>query len=130
MTTNADIVRTVTAALERGDALAVMAHLSRDVLWTIHAADTEAAPWFGQYRGKRAVSEFLAVLASVGFTATPQTALIADGDTVVTLAHLAFDGPNGTHVECHEAQIWRLDDEQIVFVDVFLDTAAVSAGFR
>jgi ketosteroid isomerase-like protein len=130
VTSNADIVRTVTAALDRGDALAVMAHLSRDVVWTIHAEDVEAAPWFGQYRGKRAVAELLEVLATIGFTETPQTGFVADGDTVVTLAHLVFDGPNGRHVETDEAQIWHLVDGRIVTVDVLLDTAAVAAGFR
>ena len=130
MTSNADIVRSVTGALEQGDPLAVMAHVARDVVWTIHAEDPDAAPWFGVYRGKRAVIDLLAALADINFTSAAQTDFMADGDTVVTVARLVFDGPNGHHVETDEVQIWKLADGKIVTVDVLLDTAAVAAGFR
>jgi ketosteroid isomerase-like protein len=126
---NADIVRSVTQAMERGDQLAVMGHVTRDVVWNVHAADPAAAPWFGAHEGKRGVARFLDELASVGFTQAEQRGLHADGDTVVTETHLAFDGPNGTHVEVDEVQVWRLVDGRISSVDVFLDTAAVAAAF-
>ncbi len=130
MTSNADIVRSVTTALEQGDAFGVMAHVARDVVWTVHAQDTTAAPWFGVYRGKRAVIDLLAALADIEFTSADQSDLIADGDTVVTIARLIFDGPSGHHVETDEVQVWKLVDGKIVTVDVLLDTAAVAAGFR
>ena len=130
MTSNADIVRSVTTALEQGDAFGVMAHLARNVVWTIHAEDTTAAPWFGVHRGKKGVMDLLAALAEVDFTSADQADLITDGDTVVTVARLIFDGPSGRHVETDEAQIWKLVDGKIVTVDVLLDTAAVAAGFR
>src|SRR5450755_4645431 len=58
--TNADIVRTVTEALGRGDLLAVMGLVSRDVRWAVNAADREAAPWFRVYQGKRSLPDFFA----------------------------------------------------------------------
>jgi ketosteroid isomerase-like protein len=115
--------------MEQGDPLAVMAHLTRDVVWHVHAADPDAVPWFGVFEGKRAVAGFLDTLASIGFTEATQTGLLADGDRVVTFAHLAFDGPTGTHVEVDEVQVWRLADGRVAAVDIFLDTAAVAAAF-
>ncbi len=109
--------------------MAVMAHVTRDIVWNVHAARPEAAPWFGVFKGKRAIADFLAALATVGFTEAAHTGMLADGDQVVTLTHLAFDGPNGTHVEVDEVQVWRLVDGKVASVDVFLDTAAVAAAF-
>jgi ketosteroid isomerase-like protein len=126
---NAEIVRSTTQALERGDQLAVMGNLARDIVWHVHAAEPGAAPWFGVHEGKRGIAHLLDDLASVRFTRARNTAMIAEGDTVVTLAELAFDGSNGRHVEVDEVQVWRLDGGKIVSVDVFLDTAAVAAAF-
>ena len=61
--TNADIVRTVTDALGRGDLLAVMGLVGRDVRWAVNAADREAAPWFRVYQGKRSLPDFFAELS-------------------------------------------------------------------
>ena len=115
--------------MERGDNLAVMGHVARNVVWTVHAAEPDAAPWFGVYEGKRGIADFLDDLASVGFTRVETTDLVAEGDTVMTVAQLAFDGSNGRHVEFGEVQVWRLADGKIVSVDVYLDTAAIAAGF-
>jgi ketosteroid isomerase-like protein len=106
-----------------------MGHVTRDVVWNVHAADAGAAPWFGVYQGKRGIAEFLADLASVGFTRAETTDLVAEGDTVMTVTELAFDGPNGLHVEVGEVQVWRLVDGRIASVDVYLDTAAIAAAF-
>lgn len=129
MATNSEIVRSVTRAMEQGDPLAVMAHVTRDVVWNVHAAEPDAAPWFGVWQGKRAIAGFLDALASVGFTEAAHTGMLADGDRVVTLTHLAFDGPGGRHVEVDEVQVWRLVDGRVASVDVFMDTAAVAAAF-
>ena len=129
MTSNSDIVRSTTQAMARGDNLAVMGHVARNVVWNVHAADPGAAPWFGVYEGKRGIADFLDYLASVGFTRAETTDLIAEGDTVTTVTELAFDGSNGLHVEVGEVQVWRLVDGKIVSVDVYLDTAAIAAAF-
>ena len=130
VTSNSEIVRSITQAMARGDNLAVMGHVTRNVVWNVHAADPDAAPWFGIYEGKRGIASFLDDLASVGFTRAETTDLIAEGDTVMTVTELAFDGPNGRHVEVGEVQVWRLVDGKIASVDVFLDTAAIAAAFE
>jgi ketosteroid isomerase-like protein len=127
--TNSEIVRSVTRAMEQGDPLAVFAHLARDVVWNVHAAEPDAAPWLGVFEGRRGVAKLLDALSTIGFTEAAHTGMLADGDHVVTLTHLAFDGANGTHVELDEVQVWRLVDGKVASVDVFLDTAAVAAAF-
>ena len=67
MTSNADIVRSATEALARGDLLAVMGMVDRNVRWAVSAADRDAAPWFGVYEGKRSLPDFFAELAELDF---------------------------------------------------------------
>ena len=129
MPTNADIVRTVTDALGRGDLLAVMGLVARDVRWAVNAADRTAAPWFKVYEGKRSLPEFFAELARVTFTDFTLKATLSEGDLVVTWLHVAFTTPTGGSVDMEEVQIWRLADGKVTSVDTLLDTAAVGAAF-
>ncbi len=129
MTSNADIVRSVTEALARGDLLAVMGMVDRDVRWAVSAADRDAAPWFRVYQGKRSLPDFFAQLAELEFGEFTLKALLSEGDLVMTWLHVAFTSPKGRVVEMEEVQIWRLADGKIVSVDTLLDTAAVGAAF-
>lgn len=129
MTSNADIVRSATEALARGDLLAVMGMVDRNVRWAVSAADRDAAPWFGVYEGKRSLPDFFAELAELDFGEFTLKALLADGDLVMTWLHVAFTSPKGRAVEMEEVQIWRLAGGKIVSVDTLLDTAAVGAAF-
>jgi ketosteroid isomerase-like protein len=126
---NADIVKTVTEALGRGDLLAVMGLVAKDVRWAVNAADRDAAPWFGVYQGKRSLPDFFAELAKLTFTDFTLKALVADGDLVMSWLHVAFTSPNGRSVDMEEVQIWRLVDGKVRSVDTLLDTAAVGAAF-
>ncbi len=129
MTSNADIVRSATEALSRGDLLAVMGMVDRNVRWAVSAADRDAAPWFGVYEGKRSLPDFFAHLAELDFGEFTLKALLADDDLVMTWLHVAFTSPKGRAVEMEEVQIWRLAGGKIVSVDTLLDTAAVGAAF-
>ena len=128
MTTNADIVRAASDAVVRGDALALMGHLTSDVRWEVHAADPDAAPWFGVYRGKREVLQFLEDIAAIGPVEITDRALVAEGDLVVTWAHVKFRGPSGREADIDEAHFWHLVSGRIDTVDILLDTAAVAAA--
>jgi len=129
VSSNADIVRAATEALERGDSLALMGLVSRDVRWTVAAADETAAPWFGTYRGKRALVDMLAALADVEFTEITERAFVAQGDVVMVWLRIGLDAPTGRHVDMQEVQVWQLSDGKIVAVEVLTDTAAVAAAF-
>jgi ketosteroid isomerase-like protein len=126
---NADIVRTVTEALGRGDLLAVMGLVAKDVRWAVNAADKEAAPWFQVYEGKRSLPDFFAELSELAFTDFTLKAMLSDGDLVMTWLHVAFTSPQGRAVDMEEAQIWQLADGKVQSVDTLLDTAAVGAAF-
>ena len=128
MESNAAIVRSVTRAMAQGEPLTVMALVTRDVVWNVHAADPDGAPWFGVRVGRRGIADLLDALASVTCTETAPTEFLADGDRVVTLAHLTLAGPDGTHLDFDEVQVWRMVDGKVAAVDVFLDTAAVAAA--
>jgi ketosteroid isomerase-like protein len=129
MRTNVDTVRAVTEALGRGDLLAVMGMVSKDVRWAVNAADREAAPWFGVYQGKRSLPDFFAELARLTFTDFTLKAILSEDDLVMTWLHVAFTSPLGREVDMEEVQIWRLADGKVTSVDTLLDTAAVAAAF-
>lgn len=129
MRSNVDTVRAVTEALGRGDLLAVMGMVSKDVRWAVNAADREAAPWFGVYQGKRSLPDFFAELAELDFSDFTLKAILSDGDLVITWLHVAFTSPLGREVDMEEVQIWQLADGKVTSVDTLLDTAAVAAAF-
>jgi len=129
MRSNVDTVTAVTEALGRGDLLAVMGMVSKDVRWVVNAADREAAPWFGVYQGKRSLPDFFAELAKLNFTDFTLKAILSDGDLVITWLHVAFTSPLGREVDMEEVQIWQLADGKVTSVDTLLDTAAVAAAF-
>ncbi|MGH9080531.1 MAG: nuclear transport factor 2 family protein [Acidimicrobiales bacterium] len=119
----------MTEALGRGDLLAVMGLVAKDVRWAVNAADRDAAPWFRVYQGKRSLPDFFAQLAELTFTDFTLKAMLSDGDLVITWLHVAFTGPSGRGVDMEEVQIWQLADGKVTSVDTLLDTAAVGAAF-
>ena len=129
MRSNIDTVKEVTEALGRGDPLAVMGMVSKDVRWAVNAADREAAPWFGVYQGKRSLPDFFAELSKLTFTDFTLKGILSDGDLVMTWLHVAFTTPLGRQVDMEEVQIWQLADGKVTSVDTLLDTAAVAAAF-
>ncbi|MGO8871950.1 MAG: nuclear transport factor 2 family protein [Acidimicrobiales bacterium] len=129
MSSNADIITTVTEALGKGDLLTVMGLVTTDVRWAVAAADREAAPWFRVYEGKRSLPDFFAELSKVTFTDFTLKAVLSEGDLVMTWLHVAFTSPKGRPVEMDEVQIWQLSDGKVQSVDTLLDTAAVGAAF-
>jgi len=126
---NPDIDRTITGALGRGDLLAVMGLVSRDVRWAVNAADRDAAPWSCVYQGKRSPPGFFAELSRPTFTDFTLQAVLTDGDLPITWLHVAFTSPKGRDVGIEEVQIWQLADGKARSVDTLLDTAAVGAAF-
>lgn len=125
----AAVVQAVTEALARGDLLAVMAHVTRDVEWAVCAADRAAAPWFGVYRGRRELPAMFEALSTVQFDDFTLRRLVSDGDLVFTWLHVAFTAPGGRPVDTEEVQIWELEGAQVRRVHTLLDTAAVAAAF-
>jgi ketosteroid isomerase-like protein len=124
-----DTVRLIQEALGRGDIMAPMAHMARDVRFAVNCTDREAAPFFGEYRGRQGVAAFFEAMDVVDMTAFDIKAVIGEGDLVMVWLHMAFTAPTGRTVDMDETQIWRFRDDKVISVDLFPDTLAVAAAF-
>jgi len=129
MSGNADTVRLVQESLGRGDIMAPMAHLSKDVRWAVNTADREAAPWFGKYRGRQGVVAFFEAMSVVTMNMFETRAVIGDGDLVVVLLHMAFTSPKQREVEMDEVQVWQFHEGKVQSVELYPDTLAVAQAF-
>jgi len=130
MPSNTEIVDIVSDAIAEGDAMKVMAWVAKDICWTAQAADHDAAPWFGVFRGKRGLLDLFASFTTVEYTEVSRKAIVAQDDLVMTWVHVGFVGPSGISAETDEVLIWRFAEGKIVAVDGMFDTAAVAAAFR
>jgi ketosteroid isomerase-like protein len=127
---NVDTVRAIQEALGRGDIMAPMAHLAKDVRWAVACTDRQAAPFFGEYTGRQGVLAFMQAMDVVTMDDFEIKAVIGQGDLVAVWLHMAFTAPTGRRVDMDETQIWRFrPDGKIVSVDLFPDTQAVAAAF-
>jgi ketosteroid isomerase-like protein len=106
-----------------------MGKLSKDIRWSVNAADRHAAPWFRVCEGRRSVPEFFSELAKVEFSDFTLKAGIGEGDIVATWLHVAFTGSSGRSMDMEEVQIWQFENGKVQSVDILLDTAAVAAVF-
>ena len=67
----------------------------------------------GRTRASGRSSIFFDALGTVEFTSTHRTAMVADGDLVITWLHVAFTSPKGRDVDMEEVQIWQLADGKV-----------------
>jgi ketosteroid isomerase-like protein len=127
--TPVETVRQIQDALSRGDIMAPMAHFSKKVRWAVATADRRAAPFFGEYTGRRGVAAFMEAMGVVDMEAFDIKAIFGDGDHVAVWLHMAFTAPTGKTVDMDETQIWTFSEGKVVAVDLFPDTGAVAAAF-
>ena len=124
-----ETVRQIQEALGRGDIMAPMAHLSRNVRWAVACADRDAAPFFKEYTGRQGVVAFMEAMGVVEMTAFEIKAIFGQGDHVAVWLHMAFTAPTGRSVDMDETQIWTFSEGKVVAVDLFPDTLAVADAF-
>ena len=124
-----ETVRQIQEALGRGDIMAPMAHLSRNVRWAVACADRDAAPFFKEYTGRQGVVAFMEAMDVVEMTDFEIKAVFGEGDLVVVWLHMAFIAPSGRTVDMDETQVWTFAEGKVIAVDLFPDTAAVAAAF-
>lgn len=128
---NLKIVRGVYEAFARTDILAVLAALDDDVEW-IMPGPPETLPFAGVWRGRDAVSRFLAILTgTLSFEQFEPRTFLADADTVVVLGHsrdrmLA----TGRIVEMEWAAVITLREGKVICYQVYEDTAAFVEALR
>jgi ketosteroid isomerase-like protein len=114
------------AALKAGDAEALRAVVTPDIVVTYHGRPG-LLPWTGVWRGFDAYRDFLSrVGAALEILAVTPVARIPDGDRVVVL----LDGrwrarATGCQVAARVVNIFTLRDGRVAGYEVFHDTAAL-----
>lgn len=127
--TPVDVVRGIQEALGRGDLMAPMAHLARDVVWRQSVTRRDAAPWFAEYRGRQGVLAFFEALSQVQMREFTIRAVVGDEHVVMAWLRVAWTAPSGREVDMDEVQIWRFEGAKVVAVDLVSDTLAVADAF-
>jgi len=113
-----------------GDLLESMAHLAKNVHWRVNVTDREAAPWFGDYRGRQGVLAFFEAMTNAAEVTTYDIlSIVGDGDVVVVWLHLAFAFPDGRQVDMDETQVWVFEDGKVKEMEMFVDTLAIASAF-
>ena len=126
---NVDTVRHIQEALGRGDIMAPMAHMARNVRWVVNCARDDVVPFYREYLGRQGVAAFMEAMGAVEMTAFEIKAIFGEGDLVAVWLHMAFTAPSGRSVDMDETQIWTFADGKVVSVDLFPDTLAVADAF-
>jgi ketosteroid isomerase-like protein len=106
-----------------------MSHYARDVRWTVHG-DPDAAPWFGQFVGRRGVVDFFEALSVVAMEKFEIRAIDGSDDLVAAWLHVVWTSPKDRRVDMDELQIWRFDGPKVTSVDLFCDTLQVARAFE
>jgi ketosteroid isomerase-like protein len=120
-----ETVQKIYEAFGRGDADAFFACLTDDVDWATEAADTTAAPWFGQFVGKERVGAWLEEIAKASEVAefTPLTVAANDTD-VLAVVRLAYTvRATGRSTVTHQHHWYRFRDGKVCFYRGSEDTA-------
>jgi ketosteroid isomerase-like protein len=126
---NVATVRHIQEAIGRGDILAPMAHMSRNVRWAVACTDRQAAPFFKEYNGRQGIAAFMQDMDVVEMTAFEVKSVFGQGDLVCVRLHMAFTTPTGRGVDMDETQIWTFSEGKVISVDLFPDTQAVAGAF-
>ncbi len=123
MSSNAQIIRSVYAALQTGDIPSALAAMAAEIVWN----EAENFPYADKnpYIGPDAVLHgVFARLGSEwnGFAVRPEE-LIDAGDTIVTLGRYGgAPKATGTKINAQFAHVWRLKNGKIVGFQQYTDT--------
>jgi len=129
VSTSLETVRAIQEALGRGEIMFAIGHLARDVRWSVNVADRGAAPWFGEYRGRRGALAFYEAMSVVDLTTYDVRSIVGDDEVVMVWLHMEFTAPSGRAVAMDEVQVWAFDGAKVREVEFFPDTLAVAAAF-
>jgi ketosteroid isomerase-like protein len=112
MSKNISTVEAIYAAFGRGDAAAILEHLSDDVAWEYQPISHDM-PWIQNRRGRAGAGEFLATAAKeLKFTRFEVNAIVANEHIVIALCSLeASVVRNGRQmIEVDEPHVWHFDE--------------------
>jgi ketosteroid isomerase-like protein len=127
---NEQVVRTMYAALQRGDIPGVLDTLAEDIEWRI--AGPSELPYAGVHRGRDEVARFFATFGKASeFEVFEPQEYFSRGDKVVVLGHERQRvKATGRVVETEWAMVFTLRAGTIARFHNFVDTHAVAAAHR
>jgi ketosteroid isomerase-like protein len=113
MSKHLSTVQSIYAAFGRGDAPAILEHISDDCVWE-YGSITQDVPWLQPGRGRAGAAAFFATLAAeMDMKSFEVTALVGNERVVIALANIEFvvKRTGKTVREIDEAHIWHFDDK-------------------
>ena len=128
---NIAIVQELYGAFGRGDAPALLAALTGDVVWRVNGA-TKEYPAIGAWRGQAGVGEFLKqVAANEDFSAFNPQHFHADADKVFVLGNYTLTPKKtGKSVATDWVHVFTVRDGKVAAFTEFTDTAQFVDGYR
>jgi ketosteroid isomerase-like protein len=119
-----EVVRELQQRFARNDLAGILALLSRDVSWTYYAP--AAVPYAGSYHGHDGFRRFWENLKQIGDKHFELKRTIAEGEMVVTVAHLqATVMATGRPFEYHLVQTYRVVGDLVTEVRQYFDSSSV-----
>ena len=117
-------------AFGRGDVEAVLTDIADDVVWEA-VPSSDAAPWYGVYRGKADVPRFFKEIGtSVEVTEFAPLSFTANETEVVAVVRWGFRAlSTGTHVVTDIVHLFRFTDGKVTYVRTWEDTAEAARAF-
>jgi len=128
---NVALVKSMYAALGRGDIPSILAMCSPDIDWEV-IGPAKDFPLLGARRGRAGVEKFFRDLPEVHtFTEFSPENFIAGGDTVVVLGHYSFTfNRNSRHVATEWAHAFTIRDGKLAKFREYTDTAQMVEAYR
>lgn len=124
MSTPLEVVRELQRRFARNDLTGILALLSEDVSWIYYAP--AAVPHAGSYHGHEGFRRFWENLKQIGDKRFELKQTIAEGEMVVTVAHLqAKVIATGLPFEYDLVQTYRVVDDRVTEVRQYFDSSSV-----
>jgi ketosteroid isomerase-like protein len=126
-----DVLNAIYAAFGRGDVDAILAPLADDVDWAAAPGST-AAPWYGEYHGKRDVPRFFQALGTTVdvIEFTPMSFTTNDTDVIVAIRWGYRVRATNRTTSAIMYHWWRFADGKIAMVRTLEDTHQAANAFN
>ena len=109
---NVALIREMFAAMERGDMQWMSDHVADDIVWHVGGNSRSA----GVYRGKDAVSQMMAGVASPESMKADVHDVVGNDAHTVVLGTARVTAPSGASVEYNYVNVFHLDGDMITEV--------------
>jgi ketosteroid isomerase-like protein len=118
-------------AFARGDLEAVLVDIDDDVLWEA-VPSSDAAPWYGTYRGKGEVPQFFKEIGTnVEVTEFAPVSFTTSDTDVVAVVRWGFRAlATGRQVVTEIVHLFRFTGDKVTYVRTWEDTAEAAAALR